>query len=114
MSGIPQEILVILEEIVRLTKAGRLEWDTLDFLGIGDEGVSVSLSSGQLSLARGSDLRSIQITVRNEYGTPIYKSMIDPSSTTYAEIGETYQLARQQALGTRETLERMREDLASR
>lgn len=112
MSGIPQEILVILEEIVRLTKAGRLEWDTLDFLG--DEGVSVSLSSGQLSLARGSDLRSIQITVRNEYGTPIYKSVIDPSSTTYAEIGETYQLARRQALGEPDTLERMREELAAR
>lgn len=112
MSGIPQEILVILEEIARLTKAGRLEWDTLDFLG--EEGVSVSLSSGQLSLARGSDLRSIQIIVRNEYGTPIYKSTIDPSSTAHAEISATYQLARRQALGEPDTLERMREELAAR
>lgn len=112
MSNIPQEIHEILEEIVRLTKDRRLEWDTLDFLG--DEGVVVSLTSGQLSLARGADLRSIQITVRNEYGTPIYKTTITPSSTAYAEIGETYQLARRQALGEPDTLERMREELAAR
>lgn len=117
MSSIPPETIDILEEVVRLTKEGRLTWDTVR-VPRETGAVYVSLASGEVEInggvgARGAD---VEVSIRDGEGHPIYAFRIHSSQEDplFDDLFHTYQLARQQALKASETLSKMREELATR
>ena len=117
MTGIPPETTGILEEIIRLTKEGRLTWDMVR-VPRETGAVRVSLASGEVELNRsvGADAATLDIKIRNEDGHPIYAFTLGSlgRESLFGELDETYDAARRQALRAQDTLERMREELASR
>ena len=129
MSSIPPEALEVIQQVVGLTREGRLDWDTTTSVPGEGDGVYVSLASGELELSRrlakasnsiliniasGGPGRVIDIKIRNENGVPIYSFLVDSADSLFKELNEAYELAWQQALGAPETLNKIREELAAR
>ena len=80
--------------------------------------VRVSLASGEIELDRHIGARDavLSVDIRNEDGLSIYSFALQSSESDprFGELNETYELARRQVLRARDTLDRMRQDLASR